>query len=219
MDSVKTVTALRGSVEIPTATLVIRCTGKRAEVFVDVHEVVDQEAGVRIKFDDGKPVKQFWSVGSYEALFSRDAGDFLRSIRTAKIFYFEYSPHQRVPRVVSFDVTKFPDEMGAACVDTAISQATIANGERLKAFAQQKRVEETNEKRLADLRTKCSSFANESLEYVERAVAPLPPQDCWEVLDWMREAVSYDDLVKRRKLCELDSFAKDESFCGPKPSE
>jgi hypothetical protein len=34
-------------------------------------------------------------------------------------------------------------------------------------------------------------------------VAALPPADCWEVLDWMRDAISYEEIVKRRSLCDL----------------
>jgi hypothetical protein len=43
MDSVKTVSALKDSVEHPAAALVIRCKGTHAEVYVKAPEVVSEE--------------------------------------------------------------------------------------------------------------------------------------------------------------------------------
>lgn len=215
MDSVKTVSALRDSIENPAATLIIRCRGKQADVYVNAHEVISADNGVRVKFDDGKPVRQFWQrAASYDALFSPLAGDFLRSIKSAKKFYFEYSPSEKLPRVVSFDVSNLPESLNMACVnaeiDKADARARKAADARVKELAQQKE----NEQRLATLREKCSGFANESLDQVERSQSPLPPEECWEVLEWMHGAASYDELVKRRDLCKLPSFSNDPAFCG-----
>jgi hypothetical protein len=64
MDSVRTVSALQDSVETPPATLVIRCKAKHAEVYVNAHDVVSVENGVRIKFDEGGPVRQSLATSS-----------------------------------------------------------------------------------------------------------------------------------------------------------
>lgn len=216
MDSVKTVAALKDSVEHPAAALVIRCRGKHAEVYVKAPEVVSEEYGVRIKFDEGKAAKQRWErATSYDALFSPAPVDLLRSVRAAKTFYFEYTPYQRAARVVSFDVTNLPASMAAACVTEEIEKADAsakkAADERIRLLAQQKQ-------RLAALRTRCASFADESFERVERSQSPLPPEECWDVLEWMRSSVTYEDLVKRRELCKLPSFANDPNYCGAQPA-
>jgi hypothetical protein len=224
MDSVKTVTALTDSVEDPVADLVIRCKGKHAEVFVAAHETVSEEYGVRIKFDNGRPTKQSWERATgYDALFSPVPGDLLRKLMSAKTFYLEYTPYQKAARVVSFDVSKeLPPEVLAACVTSEIERAEArakkAVDERIKLLAQEKRQREDEEKRLAALRDRCAAFERESLEEVETSQAPLPPHECWEVLEWMHGSDSYEDLVKKRGLCALPSFAKDPSFCPQRSS-
>jgi len=223
IDSVRTVTAVKGSVENPASLLVIRCRGKHAAVYVDAHEVVSSEYGVRIKFDQDKASKQSWErATSYDALFSPAAGDFLRNMKSAKRLYFEYTPYGRAPRVVSFDVGNPPESIYAACVTSEIekadSRAKKAANDRARLFAQEKQERENGEKRSAALRANCAVFADESLEKVERSQSPLPPQECWEVLEWMHGSGSYEDLAKRRELCKLPSFANDPKFCGAEAS-
>jgi hypothetical protein len=224
MDSVKTVTALRDSAERPSAALVIRCKGKHLEVYVNANEVVSEESGVRIKFDEGKATRQHWErATSYDALFSPDAVDLLRSMKSAKTFYFEFTPYQRAARVVSFDVSKIPESIYAACVTAEIEKADArarkAADDRVKMLAQQKREREESEKRSAALRVKCAPFADGSIEKVERSQFPLPPEECGEVLEWMRNSGNYEDIVKKRELCSLPSFANDPQFCGGSQSK
>jgi hypothetical protein len=143
-------------------------------------------------------------------------------MKVAKTFYFEYTPYQKTARVVSFDVTNLPASLSAACVTEEIEKADArakkAANERSRLFSQQKEERENNEKRLTALRARCAPFSEESLEKVERSQSPLPPQECWEVLEWTRISGTYEDLVKRRELCKLPSFANDPSFCGALPA-
>jgi hypothetical protein len=178
-------------------------------------------------------------AASHDALFSPSTGDFLRSLKSAKTFYFEFSPYEHEARVVSFHVAGLPQSMYDACVTAEIDQAESRAKEaaaervclaaeekrqreedekrRVRLAAEEKQQREENEKRLADLRSKCAPFANGSVDSVERSESPLPPKDCWEVLSWMHSVVNYDELVKRRELCALPSFAKDPAFCGTRP--
>jgi len=211
MDSVRTVTALKDSVEQPASSLVIRCKGQHADVYVKTSEVVSPEYGVRVKFDQGRASKQSWrSSTGYDALFSPAAGDFLRNLKVAKLLYFEYTPYGKAESVVSFEVSGLPEEMYAACVTSEIEKAEVR---AKKAAAERARAE----KRQSALRVKCAPFTDESVEKVERAESPLPPQECWEILPWTGSA-TYDEVVKRRGLCKLPSFARDPAYCG-KPQE
>ena len=136
IDSVRTVTALKDSVEHPASALVIRCRGKQAAVYVDAHEVVSSEYGVRIKFDQDKASKQSWErATSYDALFSPAAGDFLRNMKSAKTLYFEYTPYGKAARVVSFDVSNPPQRIYAACVTSEIEKADSRAKERVRHLA------------------------------------------------------------------------------------
>jgi hypothetical protein len=230
MDSVKTVSASMASLEDPNVNLVVRCIGKRAAVYVSTHETISAEYGVRIRFDKGRPVKQSWQrAKSYDSLFAPSAGDFLRNMKSARIFYFEYTPDREIAKGLSFDVGKLPEDLYTACVTAEIEKATeeLAKQKRtlqdMEAKDKQEQEEnakhekqdrEENEKRLDALQTKCSPFADETVEQVERSLSPLPPQECWEVLEWMHRAASYEELAKRRDLCKLPSFANDPTFCG-----
>ena len=218
MDSVKTVTALKNSLEDPRSTLVIRCKGRHAEVYVNTAEIVSSEYAVRVKFDQGKPTRQLWERSTgYDALFSSDPGDFLKQLKASQLFYFEYEPYGKLEKVVSFDVTSFPKDMSAACVTLEIERATAravkAAEERVRISAQRKREREDSEKRQVVLRAECLPFVDESVERVERAESPLPPRECWEILAWTGSA-TYDEVAKKRELCKLPSFAKDPAFCG-----
>lgn len=227
MDSVKTVLAQKDSSENPKATLVIRCTGKRVQVYVHSPEIMSQEYGVRIKFDTGRPVKQSWErATNYQGLFSPMADDFLRSMKSAKTFYFEYTPYQQVATTVSFDVTNLPQSMLDTCVSAAIARAEArekgVREEQTKRLAQERKEHAEQLAHEAALRTKCAPFDDETVEQVIRMQAPLPPEECWEELDWMRNdstISSYEQLAKRRQVCELPAFAKNPGFCGPPPSQ
>jgi hypothetical protein len=217
MDGIETITAVKRSVESPAASLVIRCKGKHADVYVDAKEVVSAESGVRVKFDQGKATRQGWErAASPDALFAPSAGEFLRSMKLAKLFYFEYTPYQRTERVVSFEVNSLPGSLYEACV-TSTKDKAVAYAEALR-MQQKKEAQERVEsaRQLAALRAKCAPFNNETLEQVERGVAALPSEECWDVLEWT-ELTTYEAVVKRRAVCNNPAFAKDPKFCGPPP--
>jgi hypothetical protein len=223
MDSVKTVTAIKDSVESPSSELVIRCRGEHAEIYVDAREVISAEYGVRVKFDRGPARTQSWQrATSYDALFAPAVVDFLRNMKSAKKFYFEYTPYGKAPRVVSFDLGTLPQSIYSACLAVEIERADVrakkAADARASLLAQQKREHEESEKRTSALHHECTQFVDGNIEKVVRSEAPLPPQKCWELLKWMHSFGiysfgAYEDLVNRRKLCALPSFADDPNFC------
>jgi TonB family protein len=54
------------------------------------------------------------------------------------------------------------------------------------AAAQANKMPQYTQEQLADLRAKCAPYINTKLEDLERKKAPLPPHECREVLEWMR---------------------------------
>ncbi len=95
------------------SSIVIRCTGARLmddllckkgklEAYVTTREMVGGEA-VRLKFDDGVPVRQNWSRSDdYKGLFSPNPRQFVADLVKSKKFYFEYSPYEKIPDTVLF---------------------------------------------------------------------------------------------------------------------
>ncbi|MBS1849957.1 MAG: hypothetical protein JST79_03530 [Acidobacteria bacterium] len=221
IDSVQTVTAMRMSKEEATIQLIVRCTGERASVFVDAGRIVDEQNGVRVRFDSSAPMKQNW-IGSTsnEALFSPSVGAFLQKMSQAKILLFEFTPYRKEAMVVSFDVRGLPLDVQNACVKKEINRVVSrANIQAKKLEVEKQRLlalQAEEKQRLLALQEECSLYQNGSVDGVERMQFPLPPSECWEVLSWMHAATNYEDIVKRRKLCELPSFASDPKFCGPR---
>jgi hypothetical protein len=87
--------------------LMIRFKGKQLDAYVSTKEIVDDErASVRIKFDDGNPMRQVWSRSTnYLAVFSPDPVGLINQLERSKKFYIEYRPYQKVAQTIVFDVT------------------------------------------------------------------------------------------------------------------
>lgn len=85
--------------------VVIRFTGRRLEAYVTTPEMVGENTSVRIRFDDGKPIRQNWSRSEdYHALFSPDPRGLIAYLQKSKKFYFEYNPYEKLSQTLSFDV-------------------------------------------------------------------------------------------------------------------
>ena len=86
--------------------IIIRFRGKSLDAYVATPEIVDDEdAPVRVRFDDGKPISQVWSRSKdYRAVFSPDPRWFVSKLQASKKFYIEYHPYEKVPETLSFDV-------------------------------------------------------------------------------------------------------------------
>jgi type VI secretion system protein VasI len=104
--------------------LYVRCKERKIEVYISMEMAANVEYGgghtVRLRFDDGQPVKQNWSQSTdNEALFSRgDAVGLAKKIAQAKIFKFEFVPFNGSTQVVQFDVRGFQphlDKILEAC--------------------------------------------------------------------------------------------------------
>lgn len=89
-----------------TAAIVIRFRDKTLDAYVATPEMVGyNHASVRIRFDDGAPLRQNWSRSEdYKALFSPDPRGFLARLQASKVFYIEYEPYEKVPETLTFDV-------------------------------------------------------------------------------------------------------------------
>jgi hypothetical protein len=89
--------------------LIIRFQGKKLEVYVNADEILDNGT-VKIKFDDGTPVKQNWGRSTdYKAVFAPDAFSLLTKLQHSKKFYLQYQPYERLPETTIFDVTTLSD--------------------------------------------------------------------------------------------------------------
>jgi hypothetical protein len=105
MDNTKEIVLRAGSTGAR-GSLIIRFKGKKLDVYVNTEDIVDDEsASVRIKFDDGKPVKQTWSRSTdYRAVFSPDPFGLITRLQGSKRFYIEYQPYQKVADTIIFNV-------------------------------------------------------------------------------------------------------------------
>ena len=84
------------------ATLIIRYTGNKVEVYVATEDVLDDDP-VRVKFDDSKPEMQFWGRSTdYHALFASNSQKIVERLKASKKFYIEYHPFQRTPATAVF---------------------------------------------------------------------------------------------------------------------
>jgi hypothetical protein len=98
--------------------IIIRQTGKKLELYIKTGEFLetvdnmeDHLSTVQYKLDDGKVVKQAWSLSSdNEALFyPGNPKGFVEQLRKAQVFSFEFKPSDKVPQTVVFDVGGLPD--------------------------------------------------------------------------------------------------------------
>jgi hypothetical protein len=112
------ISGLIGSVR---PSLYVRCKGKRKEVIVHVDTQIQNEyghyrtAGVRIRFDDGAPIRQRWSEStSGDALFSANPTKLTRQLASSRIFFFEYTPFHRSEQTIRFTLDGLQQELMAA---------------------------------------------------------------------------------------------------------
>lgn len=103
MDGVKTTVIGNGYGD---QEIIIRFRSKSLDAYVTTPEIVDDEdAPVRVRFDDGKPISQVWSRSKdYRAIFSPDPRWLVAKLQKSKKFYIEYHPYEKVPETLSFDV-------------------------------------------------------------------------------------------------------------------
>jgi hypothetical protein len=117
MDGVKETTLslqsedkVSGLIGSHSAYLHIRCTKGKVESFVDVGGPLQYEYGsdtysVRIKFDEGPPVKSRWTASTNrEALFAPKSAELVKRIESAKVFLFEFTPFQQRETAIRFNV-------------------------------------------------------------------------------------------------------------------
>jgi Type VI secretion system VasI, EvfG, VC_A0118 len=134
----KTVLSLRSQDEVEgyighhAAFLIIKCEKGKSEAFVSVgtqiqHEYGSERYGVRVKFDDSNAVKQHWDASTDgTALFSPSPGELVRELEGTKVFLFEFTPFQKTPTIVTFNVSGLSEKLtpisGSCGLATTISQ-------------------------------------------------------------------------------------------------
>lgn len=99
--------------------VIVRKRGDRTtEVFVNTGEFLETvdnvESGVTqvaYKFDNGPVIRQYWTLSSDKTslFYPGNPDEFLRKLRQAKTFAFQYKPADKVPQSVTFDVTGLPN--------------------------------------------------------------------------------------------------------------
>jgi hypothetical protein len=106
MDSTKEIALMTDATNKPKSTLIVRFKDKKLDVYVNTDQIVnDESASVRIKFDDGVPIRQTWTRSTdYRAISSPESYGLIAKLQTSAKFYIEYQPYQRVPDTIIFNV-------------------------------------------------------------------------------------------------------------------
>lgn len=91
--------------------LVVRCTGKRADVFVFTDSAAALEAGtddhtVAFAFDDEAPTSMRWPDGAeHNALFAPDGEGLAQRLMLAGTFTFSFTPHNAATVTARFNTS------------------------------------------------------------------------------------------------------------------
>jgi hypothetical protein len=133
MDNKLTTTAMVGLKQA----VVIRCKGAdlrkdpscksgRLDAYVVTGEMVGSElASVRVKFDDGPPVRQTWSRSDdYNALFSPNPRQFVAQVLKSKELYFEYPPYEKIPTTLNVTVEGLADSLDGSTMNSFLTGLT-----------------------------------------------------------------------------------------------
>ena len=93
------------------------CGGTSIGARIDIDGFVSSDdRSVRLKYDDGQPIRQQWSRSdSHDSLFpSGREKQFLAGLLNHKRLYFEFSKYEEAPQVVTFVIEGLPDAMQKA---------------------------------------------------------------------------------------------------------
>lgn len=99
--------------------LVVRCVGRRTDVFVFTDSAIAMEAKdpdhtVRIRLDDGPERVERWpDSSSHDALFAPDGKRLLAELSGAKSLAVSYTPHNAAPVTARFDVAGLMERLGS----------------------------------------------------------------------------------------------------------
>lgn len=128
--------------EVRNAGIVIRCLRNETDVMVNTGEIIGSNATVRVKFDDGTPTRQNWSRSTdHTALFAPNAMAFARRLVKHQKFLVEFSPYDKGPQILKFDLTGLPDKLPA--VEKACNWAAIdASQAKTRALAEKAKADE-----------------------------------------------------------------------------
>jgi hypothetical protein len=107
---------IKGWLKVDTPTLIARCKEGEIDIYIRTGMAANVEYGgghtVRLRFDDGSPIKQKWSEATNnEALFSSSPKDLAQRIAKAKTFKFEFVPFNGSTQVAQFNVQGFQEHL------------------------------------------------------------------------------------------------------------
>jgi hypothetical protein len=82
------------------------CRRGKMDAYVATDNIVDdQSPSVRVRFDGGQPIRETWSRSAdYKGMFASNPRQFMAEIMKSNKFLIEYSPYQRTPQTLDFDV-------------------------------------------------------------------------------------------------------------------
>jgi hypothetical protein len=127
MDGIKTIELSRdaenetqGSIGTVHPSIHIRCRGKKTELYIDVGTQVESNfqygtSAVRLKFDNGAAVQQWWSQSKDgSALFAPEPVKLAKRLSSAQALRFEFTPFQHGAQVATFELAGLQQHLSSA---------------------------------------------------------------------------------------------------------
>jgi hypothetical protein len=133
----------------------------------------DGEVTVRFKLDAGTVTKRSWNAAEgYHGIFAPEPILFLHQLAHSSTFVFEYSPWQKVPKEVVFQVAPLPASVITAVDSAFAARETAAHlRDSLQASRALKRKQEYSDSLRAHLKKygldPCYAFSKAEQEAVE----------------------------------------------------
>lgn len=96
--------------------IIIRCSKKQLEAYVVTNIPAEVTYGdgrpVRLKFDEEKPISQWWFPSTdQKALFAPASSKFVSQAAYAKVLLFEFTPFERAQEVIRFELNGLPEAL------------------------------------------------------------------------------------------------------------
>lgn len=200
MDRTHRLTLQTEAKEIPNGTLIVRFTGSRLEVYVITEDVIGEDTSVRIKFDEGTPIRQTWNPAKdAETLFSPDPTALLAKLQGATRFYIEYKPYDKIPQTITFDVAGLSAILPQEQKDQQQAALKRREDNERKLQEQMRRIEEREQedKRTFEeqLRARVLPHVHECTQRNIDGTLKFPWQWCWSTADPNPLARCYSDRI------------------------
>lgn len=100
--------------------LVMRCKENTTDAYLSLNDYIgNDDPGITLRFDDGKPEKRTWSGGEGgDSAFAPNAVSFIKELTKHKKLIAGFEPYGSTMQIVEFDLTgvdKIAQEISKAC--------------------------------------------------------------------------------------------------------